>query len=242
MARKIVVTSGKGGVGKTTVCCNLAVQLARKGRRTLVCDFDFGLNNADVVLGMEGLASYDLIDAVEGKCRARQALVKHPRYPALYLLPSNRIPAEHVSAQAVKLILELLSPQFDFLLIDCPAGIGEGVHRALACAEEALLVTTAAIPAMRDADRLNGILQSYRLPASLVVNRIRREMSRKGDPLTPQEIARTLRLPLFAAVYEDEKLSEGTRERSRAFRTLSDAILAEGKQERKGIFQTWGRP
>ncbi len=242
MARKIVITSGKGGVGKTTVCCSLAVQLARRGYRTVVCDFDFGLNNADVALGIEELASYDLIDAVEGKCRARQALVKHPRYPTLYCLPSNRIPDSHISAQSVKLILELIAPQFDFLLIDCPAGIGEGVHRALSCAEEALLVTTPGISAMRDADRLNGILQSYRLQTSLVVNRVRRDFSRREDVLSPQEIARTLRLPLSAVIYEEERLLTGNvSERSRAFRLLADALLAPKKEERRGIFAAWGR-
>ena len=242
MARKIVITSGKGGVGKTTVCCNLAIQLARRGLRTVVCDFDFGLNNADVTLGMEGLAAYDLIDAIEGKCRIRQALVQHPRYPALYILSSNRIPEQHISAQAVKLILELIAPQFDFLLIDCPAGIGEGVHRALACAEEALLVTVPSIPAMRDADRLNGVLQNYRLPVSLVVNRARRELSRREDVLSPQEIARTLRLPLCAVIYEDDRLSGGSAiERSRCFRVLTDALACPKQQERRGIFATWGR-
>lgn len=227
MARKIVVTSGKGGVGKTTVCCNLAVQLARRGLRTVVCDFDFGLNNVDVVLGMENLATYDLIDALEGKCRMRQALVKHPRHPALYILTSNRLPEGHLSAQSLRLVLETVAPQFDFLLIDCPAGIGEGVHRALACAEEALVVTVPHISAMRDADRLNGVLQSYRLGAGLVVNRVRRDAHREMQ-ISPQGIARTLRLPLYAVVAEEDKFAaEGVFERSRAFRTLADAVLTE---------------
>ena len=123
MARKIVITSGKGGVGKTTVCCNLGVQFAKRGYRVVVCDLDFGLNNVDVVLGVENLAVYDVSDAVEGRCRASQALVRHPRYATLYSLSSNRISERYISPQAIRLVLETLSPRFDFILIDSPAGI-----------------------------------------------------------------------------------------------------------------------
>ncbi|MDE6677321.1 MAG: P-loop NTPase, partial [Clostridia bacterium] len=158
MARKIVITSGKGGVGKTTVCCNLAVQLAKAGNRVIICDLDFGLNNVDVVLGTENLAIYDVLDAVEGRCRPRQALVRHPRYPTLYSLASNRVSERYVSPQAVRLVLDSLAPQFDYIFIDSPAGIEDGFHRAASCAEEALLVTTPHISAMRDADRVSGIL------------------------------------------------------------------------------------
>ncbi len=161
MARKIVITSGKGGVGKTTVCCNLAVQLAKTGSRVIVCDLDFGLNNVDVVFGTENLAIYDVLDAVEGRCRPRQALVRHPRYPTLYCLASNRVSERYVSPQAIRLVLDALAPQFDYIFIDSPAGIEDGFHRAASCAEEALLVTTPHISAMRDADRVSGILKSY---------------------------------------------------------------------------------
>ena len=105
MARKIVITSGKGGVGKTTVCCNLGVQLARRGYRVIICDLDFGLNNVDVALGVENRASYDVSDAVEGRCRPRQVLVQHPRYPTLFVVSSNRVPERYVSPQAIRLIL-----------------------------------------------------------------------------------------------------------------------------------------
>ena len=126
MARKIVITSGKGGVGKTTVCCNLGVQLARLGYRVIVADLDFGLNNVDVVLGVENRAVYDVSDAVEGRCRARQVLSRHPEYPTLFSVSSNRVPDRYVSPQAVRLVLDTLSPQFDFILIDSPAGILRG--------------------------------------------------------------------------------------------------------------------
>ncbi len=243
MARKIVITSGKGGVGKTTIACNLAVQLARRGRRVIVCDLDLGLNNVDVAFGIENTAIYDLNDAVGGKCRARQTLVKHPRYPTLYTVSSNRVRDIIVSAQAVRLLLDTLSPQFDFILLDCPAGIDEGFHRAVACAEEALLVTAPTVAAMRDADRVLSLLQSYKLQSvSLVVNLVRGELARKGAQLSAEEIASTLRLPVAAVIPEDDKFYlGGVFERSRAFKALADSLLA-GKAERKGVFAAWRRP
>lgn len=230
MARKIVVTSGKGGVGKTTVCCNLAVQLAKRGFRVIVCDLDFGLNNADVVLGTENLASYDLLDAVEGRCRPRQALVQHPRYPTLYALSSNRFSQRYVSPQAVRLILEAVSPQYDFILIDSPAGIDEGFHRAASCAEEAILVTSPHISALRDADKVAGILKSYRfVGVGLVVNLIRKDLARRGDIMSPDEIAAALRLPLLAAVPEEDKLFlDNLSERSRALRAFGKLFINGG--------------
>ncbi len=226
MARKIVVTSGKGGVGKTTVCCNLGVQLARRGYRVIVCDLDFGLNNADVVLGVENRALYDVLDAVEGRCRPKQALVAHPYYPTLFSLSSNRVLERYVSPQAIRLVLESLSPQFDYILIDSPAGIEDGFHRAASCAEEALLVTTPHISALRDADRVAGILKSYRFSCvGLVVNLARRDR-RRAEFLSAEEIAATLRLPLIAALPEDDKVfSENIVAKSRAFRGLTDAFL-----------------
>lgn len=232
MARKIVVTSGKGGVGKTTVCCNLGVQLAKSGFRVAVCDLDFGLNNVDVVLGVENRALYDVVDAVEGRCRPKQALVRHPRYPTLYSLSSNRILERYVSPQAIRLILDSIAPQFDFILIDSPAGIEDGFHRAVSCAEEGLLVTTPHISALRDGDRVAGMLKSYRLSfTGLVVNLVRKDLVRRGEILMPEEIASTLRLPLVSVVPEEDKLLlENVYERSRAFRLLA-GFYASGKKE-----------
>lgn len=232
MARKIVITSGKGGVGKTTVCCNLAVQLAKTGSRVIVCDLDFGLNNVDVVFGTENLAIYDVLDAVEGRCRPRQALVRHPRYPTLYCLASNRVSERYVSPQAIRLVLDALAPQFDYIFIDSPAGIEDGFHRAASCAEEALLVTTPHISAMRDADRVAGMLKSYRLNSvGLVVNLVRKDMARRGEILTPQEISEIIRLPLAAVVLEEDKLYlNNIFKRSRAFRALAECVI-EGKRD-----------
>ena len=223
MARKIVITSGKGGVGKTTVTANLGVQLAKSGYRVIVCDLDFGLNNIDVVLGVENLSTFDVVDAVEGRCRPKQALVRHPRYPTLYSLASNRISDRYVSPQAVRLILDSLSPQFDFILIDSPAGIDDGFHRAVACAEEALLVTTPHISAMRDASRVAGMLKSYRLSrVGLVVNMVRSDLVRRGEILTPEEISEALKVPLTAIVPEEDRIFlDNVTDRFRPFRLLA---------------------
>lgn len=123
MARKIVITSGKGGVGKTTVAANLGMRLAAMGERVVLADADFGLNNIDVVCGVENLVTYDIVDAIEGRCRTRQALVQHPEYPNLFILASNHTdPGKYISPQAVRLILDNLAPRFDYILIDSPAG------------------------------------------------------------------------------------------------------------------------
>ncbi len=227
MARKIVVTSGKGGVGKTTVSCNLAVHLAERGKRVIVCDLDFGLNNVDVVLGIEHLALYDITDAIEGRCRPRQALVKHPRYPTLFALASNRISERYVSPQATRLILDSLSPSFDYIVIDSPAGIEDGFHRAAACASEAILVTTPHLSAMRDADRVAGILKSYRFGRiGLLVNQTRKDLLRKGEILSPDEIAKTLSLPLYASIPEEDKFFlDNISPKSRAYRALAELVI-----------------
>lgn len=242
MARKIVITSGKGGVGKTTVCCNLGVQLAKRGNRVIVCDLDFGLNNVDVVLGVEHRAVYDVVDAIEGRCRPRQALVQHPRYPTLFSLSSNRILERYVSPQAVRLILDSLAPQYDFILIDSPAGIEDGFHRAVSCAEEGLVVTTPHISAMRDADRVAGVLKSYRLKSvGLAVNMVRKDFIRRGEIILPQEIADTLRLPLLSVIPEEDKLFlENVAERSRAFKYLAAFYESGERTEQvpvKGLFK-----
>ena len=140
MARKIVVTSGKGGVGKTTVAANLGAQLSKRGQRVILCDTDFGLNNMDVVTGVENLVVYDIVDVIEGRCRAKQALVRHPDFGNLYILASNHsAPERYISPQAVKLVLDTLSPQFDFIFIDCPPSLELLTLNAL-CAADAILV------------------------------------------------------------------------------------------------------
>lgn len=211
MARKIVITGGKGGVGKTTVACALACYLAGKGKSVALCDADLGLNNVDVALGVENAVTYDLVDVIEGRCRATQALILHPEYPNLRILTSSHsTPERYVSPQALKLVLDALSLKFDYILIDCPAGIEEGFHRAVSVAEEAIVVTTPSISALRDADKVVTLLKSYRFKAiSCIVNKIRGDLLVAGESLSPAEIAGILRLPLLGVIPEEYDVYKG---------------------------------
>lgn len=233
MARKIVVTSGKGGVGKTTVAVNLAAQLAAKGQRVVLCDGDFGLNNVDVTAGVEDLVTYDLIDVIEGRCRAKQALVRHPQYPNLHVLTSGRaVPERYVSPQAVKVVLDGLSPQFDFIFIDCPAGIDEGFHRAVATADEAIVVTTPHISALRDADKIINVLKSYRLESlSLVVNKVRGDLLLSGELPSPKDISELLRAPLLGVLPDERALEESELSRLHpSFKMMASNLLSGRKR------------
>ena len=211
MARKIVITSGKGGVGKTTVAFYLAARLSQKGQRVILCDADFGLNNVDVCAGIEHLVTYDIVDVIEGRCRAKQALVKHPKYGNLYLLTSSHsAPERYVSPQSMKLVLENLAPQFDFIFIDSPAGVDEGFHRAVTTADEGILVTTLQVSAARDADRVVTLLKSYRLEKiQLVVNMARGDLMVAGECLSAQELAEILKLPLLGVIPDEYSLAVG---------------------------------
>ncbi len=233
MTRKIVVTSGKGGVGKTTVALQLSTQLAKKGQRVALCDADFGLNNVDVAAGVEGLIAYDVVDVIEGRCRAKQALVRHPQYPNLFILSSSHsAPERYVSPQAVKVVLDGLAPSFDFIVVDCPAGIDEGFHRAVACAEEAIVVTTPHVSALRDADRVITLLKSYRLgDISLVVNRVRGDLLLNRECLSPSEISELLKLPLLGVLPEEDRIAEGDLKSPHiAFRYMANGLLSGRKR------------
>ncbi|MDD2445658.1 MAG: septum site-determining protein MinD, partial [Clostridia bacterium] len=152
MARKIVITSGKGGVGKTTICANLGVKLANLGFRVALVDVDIGLNNLDVVMGIENKIVFDLADVVSAKCRVKQALIQDDRYPTLYIMPSAQLDCKNIiSGPQVKNVVDMLSSSFDYILIDCPAGVENGFHRAVFCANEALIVVTPHISSIRDA-------------------------------------------------------------------------------------------
>ena len=240
LARKIVITSGKGGVGKTAIAVNLGLRLASAGERVILADADFGLNNIDVVCGVEGAVLYDIVDVIEGRCRAAQALVRHPECPNLSILPSNRTdPNKYVSPQAVRLIIDSLAPRYDYVLIDCPAGIGSGFHRAVASAEEALVVTTPHVSSLRDADKVVAVLKSYRLKkVELVVNMVRGDLVVDGDILSPDEIARILKIPLVGVVPQEDGVFLGERGcAGRAFKMLAGNI-AKGTRK---IYNVTGR-
>ncbi len=233
MARKIVVTSGKGGVGKTTIAVNLAARLAQKGQRVILCDADFGLNNVDVCAGVEHLVTYDIVDVIEGRCRTKQALVKHPLYGNLYVLTSSHsAPERYVSPQSVKLVLESISSQFDFIFIDCPAGIDDGFHRAVATADEALVVTTPHVSALRDADKVITVLKSYHLSGlSVVLNKVRGDLLMSRECLSPDEVAELLKTPIIGLLPEEYGIYDGDISKIHSsFKVLAHNVLTGKKR------------
>lgn len=206
MSRVIVVTSGKGGVGKTTICAYLGMELAKNNNRVCLIDMDIGLNNLDVVLGIEDRVIYNLDDVLNTRCRLRQAMVEHNVYPLLFILSSGvalRNPI--IKMEALKQVIEELSKQFDYVLIDCPAGIDSGFNRAVSLAEEALVVTTPHLSAIRDADKVVTILHSYNLSSiKFVVNRCRGDLIKDKLMLDVYDIAKALNIDFGGVVPEDD--------------------------------------
>ena len=208
MARKIVVTSGKGGVGKTTICANLGARLAGIGFRVAIIDTDLGLNNLDVVLGLENKVNFDLLDVIEGRCRVKQALVQDTRYPLLYILPSTRIDNHYkITDKAIKSIVDSIDYNFDYILLDCPAGIDNGFHRAVSCAEEAIVVVTPHISSIRDADKVVSILNSYNLTDKyLVINRARGDLILNGESFSIESIVDKMKIKILGVIPEDDDI------------------------------------
>ena len=212
MENVIVVTSGKGGVGKTTTVANLGAGLAHRGQKVALIDTDIGLRNLDVVLGLENRIVYDLVDVVEGTCRLRQALIKDKRFDGLYLLPAaqTRDKLAVNPEQMVKLIAEM-EQDFDYILIDCPAGIEQGFKNAVAGAKSAIVVTVPEVSAVRDADRIIGLLSAAGIDdTQLLVNRMRPDMVRRGDMLGLDDTLDILGIDLIGVVPEDEKIIRST--------------------------------
>ena len=212
MARKIVITSGKGGVGKTTICAILGQVLAQKGYKVVLLDVDIGLNNLDVIAGIDEKVVYDVVDILEGKCRPIQALIRDSNNPNLFILPSaHPYNVGKVDSSALKEIVEYFSQGFDFILIDCPAGIDLGFQRAVFCASEAIIVTTPHIPAIRDANKVASILNGYNLNSvNLIVNRVRQDLVQSKQMLSANEIAKALSLSLVGVISESDEISSKT--------------------------------
>ena len=208
MSEVIVVTSGKGGVGKTTTSANVGTGLAAMGKRVVLIDTDIGLRNLDVVMGLENRIVYNLVDVIEGKCRIKQALIKDKRHPSLYLMPSAQTKDKTAvrPEQMIKLIHQL-KEQFDYIILDCPAGIEQGFQNAIAGADRALVVTTPEVSAIRDADRIIGLLEAARMEdIRLIVNRIRMDMVRRGDMMSVDDVADILAVPVIGAVPDEEDI------------------------------------
>lgn len=242
MSRIIVVTSGKGGVGKTTVCANLGLNLAKKNYRVCVVDMDIGLNNLDVVLGMEDRVLYSMQDVLDGKCRLRQALVQDSTYSTLYLLSSGNVVHNlTIRPEYIKAVINDLKTIFDYILIDCPAGIDAGFNRAVICAEEAIVVTTPHLSSIRDADKVVTILSTYNLSSiKFVVNRARGDLIIDKLMLDVYDISKALKIEFGGVIPEDDNVVIGQINSSnrldyklpshRAFLIFSDNIETGSKK------------
>lgn len=212
MSEVIVITSGKGGVGKTTTSANVGTGLAILGKRVVLIDTDIGLRNLDVVMGLENRIVYNLVDVVEGNCRMKQALIKDKRYPNLFLLPSAQTrDKSSVNTEQMRKLVDDLRDDFDYILLDCPAGIEQGFQNAIAGADRALVVTTPEVSAIRDADRIIGLLEAVGMgEIDLIVNRIRMDMVRRGDMMSLDDVMDILAIPIIGAVPDDEDIVVST--------------------------------
>lgn len=208
MSEVIVITSGKGGVGKTTTSANVGTGLAELGKKVVLIDADIGLRNLDVVMGLENRIVYNLVDVIEGTCRLKQALIKDKRHSGLYLMPAAQTRDKNciTPGQMVKLI-ENLKSQFDYIILDCPAGIEQGFQNAIAGADHAIVVTTPEVSAIRDADRIIGLLEANEIKnIDLVVNRLRHDLVKRGEMMTVDDVIDILGLPLLGVVPDDENV------------------------------------
>ncbi|MTI84809.1 MAG: septum site-determining protein MinD [Firmicutes bacterium] len=208
MGEVIVVTSGKGGVGKTTTTANIGAGLAGRGHKVCLVDADIGLRNLDVVLGLENRIVYDITDVTVENCRLKQALIKDKRFDQLFLLPAAQT-KDKTSVnpeEMAKLCLDL-KEEFEFVIIDCPAGIEQGFRNAIAGAERSIVVTTPEVSAVRDADRIIGLLEAAELrDPMLIINRLRPKMVRAGDMMSIDDIIDILAVDLIGVIPEDEMI------------------------------------
>lgn len=211
-SRVITITSGKGGVGKTTTTANLGTALAMQGKKVVVLDGDIGLRNLDAVLGLENRIVYDLVDVVEGQCRLKQALIKDKRQPELYLLPAAQTRDKNaVNSVQMEQLCQQLRQEFDFVVIDSPAGIEQGFRNAIVGADEIIIVANPEMASVRDADRIIGLVEAAGKPEPrLILNRLRPEMVRRGDMMDVADVLEVLGIDLLGVVPEDEQIIVAT--------------------------------
>ena len=207
-AKVITVTSGKGGVGKTTVTANLAAALAMLGKRVVAIDSDIGLRNLDVVMGLENRIVYDLVDVVEGRCRLNQAMIRDKRFSELYLIPAAQTRDKMaVSPSDMVLVCDQLRQDMDYVIIDSPAGIERGFHNAIAPADQVIVVTNPEVSAVRDADRIIGLIEAEEKgPGQLIINRIKPSMVARGDMLSVADVLDILAIDLLGVIPDDEAI------------------------------------
>ena len=226
MGEVIVITSGKGGVGKTTTTANIGTALALLGKKVVLVDADIGLRNLDVVMGLENRIVYDLVDVVEKVCRLKQALIRDKRFEGLYLLPAAQTKDKTaVSPQQMQELCEQLKEEFDFVLIDCPAGIEQGFKNAIAGADKAAVVTVPEVSAVRDADRIIGLLSANDImDPELIINRLRIDMVKRGDMMDIDDTIEILGVDLLGVVPDDERVVISTNRGEPA--VMDDSSLA----------------
>jgi septum site-determining protein MinD len=208
MARVIVITSGKGGVGKTTTTSNIGMSLARLGHPTLLIDADVGLRNLDLLLGLENRIIYTGLDVLRGSCRLEQAVIQDKRQPKLAFLPisSNKV-EEPITGEQISELLEQVNAKYDYILIDSPAGIDNGFQVATQSAQEAIIVVTPEVPSIRDADRVIGLLMSKGIKnINLIINRIRPNMVKTDDMMSIEDVTNILGIPLIGVIPDSEKI------------------------------------
>lgn len=240
MSEVIVVTSGKGGVGKTTTSANVGTALALQGKSVVLVDADIGLRNLDVVMGLENRIVYDLVDVVEGRCRLKQALIKDKRFEGLFLLPAAQTrDKDAVGPEQMRKLCDSLREEFDFIILDCPAGIEQGFKNAVAGADRALVVTTPEVSAVRDADRIIGLLESQGVSnMQLIINRVRMQMVKRGDMMAMDDVVEILAIDLIGVVPDDEQIvvttnkgepasADGHSLAGKAFKNIARRLLGE---------------
>jgi septum site-determining protein MinD len=205
--RAIVVTSGKGGVGKTTATANIGLGLAKHDRKVVMIDGDIGLRNLDLIMGLENRIVYHLLDVMRGRCQVKQALIKDKRFPNLSLLPASQVDQkEDINPEQMRDLTAQLKEEFDFVLIDCPAGIEQGFRNAIAGADEAILITTPEVSPVRDADRVIGLVQQKLGDPKLIINRMNTDMVKKEQMLNQNDVLEILAVPLLGIVPEDDEV------------------------------------
>ncbi|MCG1027907.1 septum site-determining protein MinD [Virgibacillus halodenitrificans] len=253
MGEAIVITSGKGGVGKTTTSANIGTALALMEKKVCLIDTDIGLRNLDVIMGLENRIIYDIVDVIQERCKLKQALIKDKRFDYLSLLPAAQTSDKSsVTTDGMKQIISELKQEYDYIIIDCPAGIEQGFQNAVAGADKAIVVTTPEKSSVRDADRIIGLLEKEDMESPrLIINRIRNHMMKNGDMLEIDEIIQVLSIDLIGIVIDDDEVIKASNKgepvalqpnskasiayRNIARRILGETVPLQSLEDEKGV-------